>query len=161
MKTDIYTKNIIAVESFNFLKNTNSPVTMKLLGDHISKEFNITDIDKNDKYPSGDNKYLNMIRFGLFFFKKAGLVRNIRRGKYILTEKGRNMDKLSVEDYTKIRREVSKKNNKEKRAENVNLVQGGLFGKKKKIGHLTNEDLELLKKVVEQNNKIVEKIINN
>jgi len=160
MNTDKNTRDKIAVETFNFLKETKAPADMNSLGSYISRKFDLSESEKNDRYPSGDYKYLNMIRFSLLFFKKANLAKNLNRGEYVLTEKGKSRGKMATDDFAKLRKDISKKSNKDKRAKKTDLIQTGLFGVEKRVNSLTVEELELLSKIVEQNNKIVEKIIN-
>lgn len=56
----------------------------------LEKEFNLNDIDKNERMPSGELRFQYNIRWVKTYLKKAGLIANEKRGIAKITEKGLN-----------------------------------------------------------------------
>jgi len=55
----------------------------------ISDEFKLTSDERNERLPKGSNKIVvNRVGWAIKYLKEAGLVKNIRRGFYLITEQG-------------------------------------------------------------------------
>lgn len=156
MKTDKKTRNKIAVEVFNFFKESGVFLSIEDLSNHIAQRLNLSEKEKKDRYPSGDVKYVNMIRFALLTFKKSGLIENIGDSSYELTEKGIAADYISEDEYYQLQKDVARENNKKKRREKK--TQQNLFPIINN-SDLTKEQISLLSEIVKQNNLIIEKVL--
>ena len=62
--------------------------TTKEIVEYCSKEFNLTDEDKNERTSSGQLTYVGRIAWATVYLKKAGLAISSKRGYLAITEQG-------------------------------------------------------------------------
>ncbi len=129
---------------FEYLRKEDE-ASMDDLSRHIENTFNLTEVEKSDRYPSGDIKFQNIIRFALLFFKKAKLVESPKRGLYKLTEDGKNFISFSSTEFENLRKQISSDNNRQKRLQkkqkpdDLTKNQPNLFDYlKKEFGEIKN-----------------------
>lgn len=159
MKVNKYLRNKVATEVFYFLKLSGDASTIAEMSGYVAKKLNLTNEDKKERFPSGDIKYINMIRFALLTYKKAGLVENISKGVWGITEKGRNLKSISAEDYNDLQNKITRENNRSKRSNGKGIaVQHSLFKEVNK-SILSEKEFQLLSEIVRQNNFIIERVL--
>lgn len=77
-----------------------SPIKAKDLREQVARYMKLTDEDMNEWLPSRRQlTYQNRIHWAITYLKNAGLVKNIKRGEYSITEQGH---KSYTEDADKI-----------------------------------------------------------
>lgn len=70
--------------------------------ERLADHFNLTEEDKKERVPSGKQlKYHNRISWARTYLKKAGLIKNVSRGKFVITERGlrvlrENLEKVDI-----------------------------------------------------------------
>ena len=79
----------------------------------LSDEFNLTDEEKDEWLPSGkERKFENILRWAKWDLKTAGLIENIRRGNFKITQKGKeflstNPTEISNDNIRVFRKELT------------------------------------------------------
>lgn len=56
--------------------------------EHLAKVFKLSDGEKKETLPSGQLVYKNRISWARTYLNKAGLIKNVRRGIFVITPKG-------------------------------------------------------------------------
>lgn len=145
----------IALKVFEVMKSFSTSLSKSEIDEKVSEELQLTESQKQETYKSGVQIYKNLVGWAILGLKSMGLIRQVRRGVWELTEKGRLKVELSSGEYLAFQSKYwSEKISKKRKKKNRAAEQKSMIG-------LSELELKILDKVLEQNNRIIEKILDS
>jgi len=152
-------RNKVAVRLFEIMKNHDNVLTNSQIYSLIAEDLKLTEEDKKIKFKSGAYVYQNHTQFGLLGLKVMGLVSHVSRGKWVITQSGKEKAELDIDEYSNFQKKHWNTETSKKRKVGVNkntsFQQKNLFG-----GNLSEtKKEEMLSKILEQNKRILDYIM--
>lgn len=153
-------KDSVAITLFEVMKSDGGILTNSEIYSRVSDALNLTEEDKSKKYnKSGACIYQNHIQFGLLGLKVMGMVNHVVRGRWSISQKGKEKNNLGIEEFSNFQRsywnkEVSKKR-KSKQGKPFPLSQNSLFGNR--LSEAKKD--QILSEILEQNKRILDYIM--
>ncbi|MFC1710409.1 winged helix-turn-helix domain-containing protein [Patescibacteria group bacterium] len=152
-------RNKVAVRLFKIMKDKGVTLTNKEIYSLIAEDFQISEEDKKRRHKSGAYVYQNAAQFGLLGLKVMGLVSHIARGKWALSQKGKEKKSLDIDEYTKFQNKYWSKQISKKRKLGINRLTA--LEKKGLLSNKLSEDkkVKILSEILEQNKRILDYIM--
>jgi restriction system protein len=74
--------------------------------DVIARQLNVSEQDKTERLKGGAPRFDNQVAWARFYLVKAGLVDSSKRGVWSLSDKGRDIEALSIDEALSIFRQI-------------------------------------------------------
>lgn len=80
--------------------NDGQELAVREIWDLVADHMKLSDEVRAEVIPSGQPRYVNRINWACSGLTKAGLLERPRRGRYLITDNGRSVDKKNLSEYT-------------------------------------------------------------
>lgn len=152
-------RNKVAVRLFEIMRNNGDALTNSQIYSLVAEDLELTEEDKKLKFKSGAYVYQNHAQFGLLGLRVMGLVSHIARGKWSITQQGKDKANLDIDEYSNFQKKYWNKEISKKRKTDLkdvsSLEQKDLFS-----NNLSEEKKEkILSEILEQNKRILDYIM--
>lgn len=91
--------------------------------DVIARQLNVSEQDKTERLKGGAPRFDNQVAWARFYLVKAGLVDSSKRGVWSLSDKGRDIEALSIDEALSIFRQIHAEFQGESAFEEENVEQ--------------------------------------